>query len=48
MVFVIALGEWVFQSRRTLDRIYQDLHALTDKKDRKIRKTRKSNKARKA
>jgi hypothetical protein len=47
-VFAIMLGNWVFQSRRTLDRIYQDLHKLTDKKDPKTGKTRKSNKPRKA
>lgn len=46
-VFTIMLGNWVFQSRRTLDRIYQDLHRLTDKKDQKTGK-KKSNKARKA
>jgi hypothetical protein len=48
MVSVIALGEWVFQSRRTLDRIYQDLHSLTDKKERKSGKGRKIGKSPKA
>ena len=47
-VFTIMLGNWVFQSRRTLDRIYQDLHKLTDEQDRKTEKSRKSNRTRKA
>lgn len=48
MVFTLMLGNWVFQSRRTLDRIYQDLHRLTDEKRRKTRKNSKSNKPQKA
>jgi hypothetical protein len=32
LVFLVALGEWVYQSRRTLDRVHQDLIKLTGKK----------------
>lgn len=48
VVFTVALGEWVYQSRRTLDRIYQDLQKLTAKQGGKIRKSKKSNTPRKA
>jgi hypothetical protein len=41
LVFLCALGDWVYQSRRTLDRIYQDLQKLTEDKGRKAKRTRK-------
>jgi hypothetical protein len=48
MVFLVALDEWVYQSRRTLERIHQDLLKLTGEQDRKPRKSKKSNRPRKA
>lgn len=48
LVFLVALGEWVYQSRRTLERIHQDLLRLTDEQDRKGRKNKKSSNPRKA
>jgi len=42
IVFVCALGEWVYQSRQTLDRIYQDMQKLTEDKGRKAKRNRKA------
>lgn len=45
LVFVMALGEWVYQSRKTLDRIYSDLLSLTKDSDRKRTKAKRTRKA---
>ena len=41
LVFVLALGEWVYQSRQTLDRIHRDLLSLTAERDRKGSKAKR-------
>jgi hypothetical protein len=38
LVFLAGLGEWVYQSRKTLERIHQDLLSLTRERDQKTRK----------
>ena len=45
VVFLVTLGEWVYQSRRTLERVHQDLIKLTETGDRKRSKTKPTRKA---
>jgi len=45
LVFSCGLGEWVFQSRKTLDRIHQDLLSLTGEDDRRRKKAKRTRKA---
>jgi len=42
VAFLVAMGQWVFESRRTLERIHQDLLKLTheEKKERRQRSKR--------
>jgi hypothetical protein len=45
VVFLVALGEWVYQSHRTLEKVHQDLNKLIKGSDRKRGKAKQNRKA---